>query len=94
MTMTRFDLKYAFSILFQYYLNLNSIYVKATIQLLRYVKEILHLNIHYKNKENLMNYIDADWIEAIVDKRLIEEYVYFLFEDFISWSFKRQNCVT
>ena len=60
MIMTRLNLKFAFSILFQYCFNLNSIHVKTATRFLRYVKETLHFNIHYKNKKNLMNYIDAD----------------------------------
>ena len=60
MTMTRLNLKFAFSILSRYCFNLNSTYIKAATRLLHYIKKTLHLNIHYKDKENLMNYIDAD----------------------------------
>ena len=58
--MTRSDLKFALSIIFRYYFNSNSTHVKAATQLLRYVKKTLHHNIYYENKEDLMNYIDAD----------------------------------
>ena len=92
-TMTRLDLKFALSVLFQYYFNLNSIYVKTATRLLRYVKETLHHNIHYENKKNLMNYIDADWTDAVNDRRSIKKYIYFLFNDFISWNSKRQDRV-
>ena len=60
MTMTRFDLKFALSILSRYYFNSNSIHVKAATRFLRYVKETLHFNIHYEDKKNLMNYIDVN----------------------------------
>ena len=94
MTMTRFDLKFVLSVLFRYYFNSNSTHVKAATKLLRYVKKTLHFNIHYEDKENLMSYTDADWTNAVDDKRLIEEYIYFLFNDFISWNLKWQNRVT
>ena len=59
-TIIRFDLKFALSILFRYCFNSNSIYVKTVIKLLRYVKRILHYNIHYEDKTNLINYIDVN----------------------------------
>ena len=60
MMMIRLDLRFALSILFRYCFNSNSIHVKAATQLLHYVKETLHHNIHYENKKDLMNYIDAN----------------------------------
>ena len=60
MIIIRFDLKFAFSILSRYCFNLNSIYMKVTIRFLRYIKEILHYNIRYENKKNLINYINAN----------------------------------
>ena len=93
MTMTCFNLKFAFSILFRYCFNSNSTHVKVTTQLLRYVKKTLHHDIYYENKKSLINYIDANWTDVVDDKRSIEKYLYFLFNDFISWNLKRQDRV-
>ena len=93
MTMIRFDLKFALSVLFRYCFNSNSIYVKIIIRLLHYVKKTLHHNIYYEDKKDLMNYIDADWISVVNDRWSIKKYIYFLFDDFISWSSKRQDRV-
>ena len=93
MTITRLDLKLALSIFFWYYFNSNSIHVKAATQLLRYVKKTLHHDIHYKNKKNLMNYTDVDWAGVVDDRRSIKKYIYFLFDDLISWSSKQQDRV-
>ena len=93
MTMTRSDLKFTLLILFQYCFNSNSTHVKATTQLLCYVKKTLHHDIHYKNKKNLMNYTDVNWADVVDDKQSIEKYIYFLFNDFISWNSKRQDRV-
>ena len=60
MTIIRFNLKFALSIFSRYYFNLNSIHVKIATRFLRYVKKILYHNIHYEDKKNLMNYIDAN----------------------------------
>ena len=87
-TMTRLDLEFALLVFFRYYFNSNSIHVKVTIRLLYYVKKTLHLNIYYEGKENLINYIDADWTDVVDDKRSIEEYIYFLFDDLILWNSK------
>ena len=59
-TMICSDLKFTLSIFFRYYFNSNLIHVKITTQLLCYVKKTLHFNIYYENKENLINYIDAN----------------------------------
>ena len=94
MTMIRPDLKFALSVLSRYCFNPDSTHVKTATRLLRYVKKTLHYGIHYEDKENLMNYTDADWADAVDGKRSIEEYIYFLSDDSISWSSKRQDRVT
>ena len=82
--MTCFNLKFALWILSRYCFNSDSIHVKAATKLLYYIKKTLHHNIYYKNKKDSMNYIDADWADAVDNKQSIEIYIYFLFDDFIS----------
>ena len=59
-TITRSDLKFAFSVLFRYCFNSNSTHMKTATQLLRYVKKTLYYNIYYESKEDLINYIDVN----------------------------------
>ncbi len=49
--------------------NLNSTHIYAATRVLRYVKEILHYNIYYKENKNLINYIDVDFAKAIDNRR-------------------------
>ena len=94
MIMTRSDLIYSLSVLSRYCFNSNSTHIKAAIRVLRYIKKTLNYNIHYEDKEDLIKYIDADYAEIIDDRRSIDDYAFFLSENFISWSFKRQNLIT
>ena len=82
--MTRSDLIYSLSVLSRYCFNLNSTHIKAAIRVLRYIKRSLNYNIHYEGKEDLIEYIDADYAETINDRRSIDDYAFFLSKDFIS----------
>ena len=84
MIMTRSDLIYLLSVLSRYYFNSNSTHIKVIIRVLKYIKKTLNYNIHYEDKENLIKYIDADYAEIINDRRSIDNYAFFLSEDFIS----------
>ena len=92
--MTRSDLIYSLSVLSRYCFNSNSTHIKAVIRVLKYIKRTLNYDIHYENKKDLIEYIDVDYAEAINDRRSIDDYAFFLSENFISWSFKRQNLVS
>ena len=94
MIMTRSDLIYSLSVLSRYCFNLNLTHIKAVIRDLKYIKKTLNYDIHYENKKDLIKYIDVDYAETINDRRSINDYAFFLSENFISWSFKRQNLVT
>ena len=93
MIMTRSNLIYSLSVLSRYCFNSNSTHIKAVIRVLKYVKRILNYDIHYEDKEDLIEYIDADYAETIDDRRSIDDYAFFLSKDFISWSFKRRNWI-
>ena len=94
MIMTRSDLIYSFSVLSRYCFNSNSTHIKAAIRVLRYIKRTLNYDIHYEDKKDLIEYIDADYAEAINDRCFIDNYAFFLSKDLISWSSKRQNLIT
>ena len=94
MTITRLDLRYALFVLSRYCANSDVTHIKATTRVLRYVKETLSYEIHYEETTRFVNYIDANWADAKDDRRFIEDWLFFMSKDFISWSFKRQNLVT
>ena len=52
------------------------------------------MTIHYKNKENLIKYIDVNYAEVIDDRCSIDNNAFFLLKNLILWNFKRQNLIT
>ena len=84
MIMTRSNLIYSFSVLSRYCFNSNSMYVKAIIRVFKYIKKTLDYNIYYKDKEDLIKYIDADFAKIMNDHRFIDDYAFFLSKNFIS----------
>ena len=84
MIMTRSDLIYSLSVLSRYCFNPNSTHIKAVIRVLRYIKKTLDYDIHYKDKEDLIEYIDVDFTEAVNGRRSIDDYAFFLSKGFIS----------
>ena len=94
MTMIRFDLSYALFILSRYYTNLDAIHIKAAQRVLRYMKETLEYEIHYEEISKLKKFIDVEYVDVKNDRRFIEEWVFFLSENSISWSSRRQDLVT
>ena len=82
--MTQSDLIYLLSVLSRYCFNSNSTYIKAVIRVLKYIKKTLNYDIYYEDKEDLIEYIDVDYAKAINDRRFIDDYAFFLSENFIS----------
>ena len=93
MIMTRSDLIYFFSVFSRYCFNSNSTHVKIIIRVLKYIKKTLDYNIHYENKKNLIEYIDADFAETVNNRCFIDNYAFFLSKNFILWNLKRQNLI-
>ena len=93
MIMIQSNLIYLFSVLSRYCFNSDSTHVKAIIRIFKYIKKTFDYNIHYKNKKNLIKYIDVDFAETVNDRRFIDNYAFFLSKDLISWSSKHQNLI-
>ena len=84
MTMTRLDLRYALFVLSRYYANSDFTYIRTTTRVLRYVKETLSYEIHYKEITKFVSYIDANWANARDDRRFIEDWLFFMSKNSIS----------
>ena len=99
-TMTRSDLINALSIINRYLINLNSTHVAALQRIFRYVQETLNYGLKYEplNKElshfntlDFHDYFDADWVDTKDDRFSINDYIFFVAEESVSWSSKRQD---
>ena len=75
--MTQSNLIYFFSILSRYCFNLNSTHVKTVIRVFKYIKKTLDYDIYYKDKNNLIKYIDVDFAKTMNDRRFIDDYAFF-----------------
>ena len=83
MIMTRSNLIYLLLVLSRYYFNLNLTFIKAVICVLKYIKKTLNYDIYYEDKKDLIEYIDVDYTKAINDRCSIDNYTFFLSENFI-----------
>lgn len=57
----------------RYCSNLDNIYIKTIIRILKYIKEILYYNIYYKENNNLIDYINTNFVKAINNRCLTKE---------------------
>lgn len=61
MIMTCSNLRYALSMISQYYANFDSTHVEAIVQILKYVHGILHYSFNYpKSQPKFGEYTDMD----------------------------------
>lgn len=93
---TRPDLCVAVSFLSRYQHCASSELFKCLKRILRYVKGTLNLNLVYKqnNSNELNGYVDADWAGDIRDRKSTTGYIFKMFDCPISWSSKKQLCVS
>ena len=77
----------------KYVCNSTSIHMHVV----RYLSSISNLNLRFESKTNhnekLMNYTDASYAECENISRFTFDYVFMLWNDFVSHFFKRQNIV-
>ena len=99
-TITRQNIVYLINKLAQFILNFIFIYMTALQRIVKYLIEISKLSIRFEfdNFENFMkgeliDYIDASYINDVDTKRSHSSYVFMLWNDFINCSFKRQNTI-
>ena len=78
---TRFDIVFAIQKLTRFNLNSTKIVHKTTKKLFQYLQNIKNLNITYKQNEKLINYIDVDYIENLIIKKLKKIYIFSLHEN-------------
>ena len=95
---TRPDIAVVTCILSQYNQNPGTEHLLASKRVLRYLKGTIDLGIKidkFKSGEylNLICYVDADWGGNFIDKRSTTGYIFYLNDNLISWSTKKQQTV-
>ncbi len=73
----------------------------AVKQIIRYLVETAQLKLRYESfkvkrveKAEFFEYIDSVHANCLNSRRFIFDYMFFLWNESISWSFKRQQCVS
>ena len=94
--MTRSDFVQALEVLSRYCINSDFTHVVALQHLFRYIQGTLDLDIDFIDVDWITffeKFSDVDWAEAIDERHYTEDYIFFVTEDVVSWSSKRQNVI-
>ena len=91
---TRPDLAYALSIVSQFMHNPGEQHMNAVMRILRYLKSAPGKGILFTKNVDCQSvdaYSDADWAEAIDDRRSTSGYFTFIGGNLVTWRSKKQN---
>ncbi len=98
---TRSDIVYAVSKCSRYSANSTLDHDLAVKQIIRYLVETAQLRLRYESfkvkrveKAEFFEYIDSVHANCLNSRRFTFDYMFFLWNESISWSFKRQQCVS
>ncbi len=98
---TRSDIVYAVSKCSRYSANSTLDHDLAVKQIIRYLVKTAQLRLRYESfkvkrveKAEFFEYIDSAHANCLNSRRFIFDYMFFLWNESISWSFKRQQCVS
>ena len=71
----------------------NMWYVAAVKRVIRYLKGTLEYEITYGITDSLVEYTDANWAGDTESRRSLRVYIFLLFGEAVSWTFKRQQLI-
>ncbi len=98
---TRSDIVYAVSKCSRYSMNSIFDHDLAVKQIIRYLVETAQLRLWYESfkakrvkKAEFFEYIDSVHANCLNFQRFIFNYMFFLWNESISWSFKHQQCIS
>jgi len=95
------DIVYAVSKCSRYLMNSTFDHDLAVKQIIHYLVETAQLRLQYKSfkvkrvkKAEFFEYIDSAHANCLNFQRFIFNYMFFLWNELISWSFKHQQCIS
>jgi len=95
LTFTRPDIAFSVNQACQFMHNPMHSHVVAVKRILRYLKGILDVGLHFQaGPLNLQAYNDADWVGDPNDRRSVSGSIVFLGSSPISWASKKQHTVS
>ena len=95
-TAIRSDLTFSVSNCIRYMSNSNAKYYKALKRIWQYIRIIQNKDILYQSVEKSMlkDYVDSDWDDDYITKKLTTDYIFLFDLASISWSSRLQKSVT
>ncbi|KAL5540260.1 hypothetical protein UlMin_044401 [Ulmus minor] len=95
-TITRPEIAFSVNKVCQFMQSPLDEHMKAVKRILRYLKGTLDEGIYMKRSQamNLTGFCDADWGNDLCDKRSTTGYCFYLGNNVISWSSKKQHVVS
>lgn len=94
---SRPDLAAATNYFSRFQSNFNDEHFKYAKRILRYIKATEDLNLVYKRNDGaaaIVGYTDSDYASDKNDRKSISGYVFKVFGNTVSWSSKKQTCVS
>ncbi|KAK8921676.1 hypothetical protein KSP39_PZI020062 [Platanthera zijinensis] len=95
LTNTRPGLEYPVNSISRFMSNPTKLHHEAAKRILRYVQGTKELGLIYRkhHHNHLPGYTDSDWGRSVEDRRRISGYVFFVGQNPISWSSRKQQSV-
>ncbi|KAK8945191.1 hypothetical protein KSP39_PZI008470 [Platanthera zijinensis] len=95
LTNTRPDIEYSVNCISRYMSNPNKLHFEAAKRILRYIQGTKNYGLVYRNHHHTMltGYTDSDWGRNADDRRSVSGYVFFIGQNAISWSARKQQSV-
>ncbi|KAK2994763.1 hypothetical protein RJ640_001669 [Escallonia rubra] len=95
LTITRLEISYSVSVVFQFMQNPRTPHLEAARRVLRYVKGTLDYGVLYKRCDNfvLSGFTDADWAGDTNDRHSTSGYCFNTGSTAVSWCSKKQDIV-
>jgi len=95
MMCTRPDISFAVGMVSRYQANPGQSHWKAVKRILRYLKGTADYSLCFQGENlQLMGYADADWEGDLDERKSTSGYVFLLSNGAISWSSKKQSCIS
>jgi len=95
MTITRPNLSYVVGMVSQFMQTPQKTHLDVMRRILKYIKHILKCGIFYEAKSQLQvcGYIDADWVDNVLDRRLTSGFMFSFGSGDVNWSSKKQPTI-
>ncbi|KAL3633341.1 hypothetical protein CASFOL_022868 [Castilleja foliolosa] len=95
-TITRPEICYAVNKVSQFMANPLEPHLKAVKRILRYLAgtESYGLRLNKPKDHNITGFSDSDWATDVDDRRSVSGYCVFVGDNIVSWSSKKQGCVS